>query len=193
MLRKMIPAIVFLAILISSVVTLTEAFVYQTNSQTMTQTIRNSLEETLRPNASSVTNLGIYPSGTPNWECVNDIAPDEDSTYVFGRRNGYGTDLYEVQDHVSSGNTIRSVTIWVRCRSTIGTQRGRIVVNTYDNNYFGAFDMATSYSNHSTTYAANPYSGVAWTWAEIDSLRVGVSLRSQASRCTQVWIVVTYV
>jgi hypothetical protein len=105
----------------------------------------------------------VYPSGTPNWECVNDVVSDADSTYVFGRRIGYSTDLYEVQDHTASGSTIRNVTIWVRCRSTTGTQRGRTVVSTYSRIYYGTFDMTTSYSDYSTTYTVNPYTGLAWT------------------------------
>ena len=72
-LRKMLPAIIFLVVLAASITTITEAFVYQMNTQTMTQRVRNSLEETLRPNGYSSSSLSVYPSGTPNWESVNDV------------------------------------------------------------------------------------------------------------------------
>ena len=193
MLKKMLPTMIVVVILVASVPAIAQAIVYQRSVQSMTQTIKKLLTETLRPNGvGRFARLSAYPPGARNWDCVNDIISDEDSTYVQGTQ----TDLYGVQDHTGSG-TIRSITVLVRCRVRSGTASARTAMRTYATNYFGSYvALSTSYSDYSTVYATNPSTGLAWSWSEVNSLEIGVGLRTGGRRssvcCTQVWIVVTF-
>ena len=57
--------------------------------------------------------------------------------------------------------------------------------------------VTTSYADYSKQWSANPATGSAWTWDEIDNLHIGVSLREcehdvYYTRCTQLYIEVEY-
>jgi hypothetical protein len=193
MLRKMLATMMLAAILVASVPAIAQAIVYQRSVQSMTQTIKKLLIETLRPNGvGRFSGLSVYPRRTPNWDYVNDPVSDEDTSYVSGTQ----TDLYAIQDPTGSG-TIRGITVSVRCRARSGAPSARTAIRTYRTNYYGPYvALSASYSDYSTAYPTNPSTGLAWTSAEVDSLEIGVGLRIGGRRgsgcCTQVWIVVTY-
>ena len=76
---------------------------------------------TLRPIANGdVIQLSPRPSGTPNWDCVNDETSDGDSTYVVNPDN-YGSnkyDLYKVPSgQIPSNSQISKVTVYINCRA----------------------------------------------------------------------------
>jgi hypothetical protein len=197
MLRKMVATMMLAAILVASVPAIAQTIVYQSSVQSITQTIKKLLIETLRPNGvGRFSGLSAYPRQTPNWDCVNDPVSDEDTSYVCLSFSGTQTDLYAIQDPTGSG-TIRCITVSLRCRAKSGAPSARTAIRTYRNNYYGPYvALSASYSDYSTSYPTNPSTGLAWTSAEVDSLEIGVGLiiggRRGSGCCTQVWIIALY-
>lgn len=70
------------------------------------------------------------------------------------------------------------------------------MIRTYDSNYESSdIALSTSYEDKYTQYDTNPYTGLAWTWNEIDSLQAGASGQKSgnvATSMTAVWVVVNY-
>jgi hypothetical protein len=146
----------------------------------------------IRPNASgSTTNLNDVCSA--NWQCVDEISSDDDATYVAGTSGNWRYDRYNAENLSLSG-TIDSVKIFIHVRNTGNGQQARTTIRTGGTNYNGNsnnLNGVSTYTTYSTNYALNPNSGNAWSWAEINSLQIGVGLHG-TPRCTQVWAVIYY-
>ncbi len=159
---------------------------------------------TRRPGgAGDEANLDVAGAAN-NWEAVDEVTPDDDTTYVYTRdKSAYTTDLHNLDDASLSG-TISSVTVYIRSRSvaTPTQASARTWIKTNSMGYSGSeITLTTSYADYSTVYATNPQTGSAWTWAEINALQAGVGLRvsktsgpqaQRESRCTQVWVVIDH-
>ena len=142
--------------------------------------------------------------GGGHWDKVNEEVADEDSRYIQeGTSDTYYRDFYNLPNHTISG-TISSITVYARCKANITPTQAslKIVINsgtgaeapdtiTEDT----AQSVTSSWANYSETWATNPATSAAWTWAEIDALQIGVSLRKPATGaytyCTQLWVEVT--
>ncbi len=141
-----------------------------------------------------------YPNGgEANWEDVDEVTPDEDSTYVKCTQWAWGlTDLYNLPASSGAG-TINKVTVYARCRNDVTTTRTslKIALKTGGTLYEGSeIQVTTSYVNYWQEWANNPATGSAWTWEQIDALQIGVTLRQGAGastmRCTQAYVEVDY-
>jgi len=159
---------------------------------------------TLRPDGpDDETNLTIGGSSPApsNWESVDEETPDEDSTYVYHDGTDYLRDLYNIVDHSLGSGKINSVTVHARCNSRKTPEQAslKIVLKSGTTTEESVEKTLTKdYSNYSNTWTTNPDTGSAFTWGEVDSLQVGVSLREDKagtgdySGCTQVWVDVDY-
>jgi len=165
--------------------------------------------ETLRPNASGF-QTQLLPSASPNWECVNEAVANSDTDYVENSETDvsgtYEADLYDIPDTgIGDADTINSVTIYHTSKKVqVGTAivtNGRTILRTHDTNTTGlAIALTTSYVERNEVYVNNPFTGVAWTKAEVNALQIGVSLQFQYvgdtrysyGRCTQVYVVIDY-
>lgn len=158
----------------------------------------------LRPNTvGDLTELvigGTAPAPS-NWMSVDEEVADEDVTYVFLNYIYYSgefrTDLYGLQD-TSQAGTIKSVKAYVRCRRHDPTLNGFVctAIKTGGTVYYGSViehpTLTTNWATFSTAYYVNPNTGQPWTWAEINALQAGVSLRIPSPNypvyCTQVYV-----
>jgi len=161
--------------------------------------LRNDVK-TLRPNApGSYTELFRYPNtGEANWEDVDEEVADDGATYV-----GCGTlllekrDTYNLSSYTGTG-TINSVTVYYRCCSyNPGTPQAWAVIVTHGVKYrSAAWDALSGWTLYSKTWSTNPYTGSAWTPAEINDLEAGVEFLVTTSDnealCTQVYVEVNY-
>jgi hypothetical protein len=173
------------------------------DSQFDTLTEANTVQsgtEILRPVGTGASSSLSHNTGTSNWGCVDEASSDDDTTYVYTTSTSNSLDSYSMGNHIVGTGTISSVIVHVQARrsSTISNGYAKTIVRTHNTNYQSSdFSLTTSYSSYSTTYVTNPNTGAAWTWAEIDALECGVSLRTASSsyraRCTQVWVEVNYV
>jgi len=151
---------------------------------------------TLRPNGiGSLNELGGSGCAAGNWQCTDDVTPDDDSTYVVSSGgSSFEEDSYAVEDSGAASGTISDVTVYMRVRKGDGGSKARTILLTNGSTYLGSqINLNSStYSDHSTSYATNLFTGSAWTWAEIDALEIGVTTR-KAAPCTQVHVVISYV
>ena len=161
---------------------------------------------TLRPNgAGDETNITLQTlSGTFHYDKVDEVVADENATMVYTSAIGWERDLYALPNHSSESGTIKSVKVYARCWAFGDPTQAslKIAVKTGGTVYAGEEQTITiSWANYSTTWALNPGTGLPWTWAEIDALQAGVSLRQcrttgivgqKATYCTQVFVEVTY-
>lgn len=152
---------------------------------------------TLRPNGSgSVTELTKSAGCAANWNCVDESSSDEASTTVSTASSSFKEDLYAAENSGLSSGTIDSVVIFARVQATgsASARKAHTLIRVGGSDYAGNdidIDAYSSFTNMSTRYTTNPNTGVAWTWAAIDALEIGVGLK-KSSQCTQVWIVVYY-
>jgi hypothetical protein len=162
--------------------------------------------EILRPNAAGdETNLpNVYPDvGLDHWQNVDEEVSDDDTTRLGAdntNQNWY-RDLYNLPAHSGSG-TINSVTVYANCKgmSTPTQTSLKIAIKTGGTAYESSeITVTTSYALYSNTWTTNPYTGVAWTWDDIDALQAGINMRrcinsstNSNTRCTQVYVEVDY-
>lgn len=159
--------------------------------------------ETLRPNATGdEAVLTPYPDGgEENYEDVDEVTTDEDTTYVTEDGAFWGRDLYNIGASSMASGTIDSVTVYARCKVSQLADQASLKIACKSGSTIGEGDeetLTTSYVNYSKTWTLNPDTSSAWTVSEINSLQVGVSLREPVSvgggnsRCTQVYVKVAY-
>ena len=159
---------------------------------------------TLRPNAAGdeTSIQGQYPSSTFHWDKVDEAVADDNTTHVYeggaGAQSGvYVRDLYALPAHSGTG-VINSIKVYYRCHLySVGPVWAKASILTHSTNYDeGEEELPLAWTTYSYQWNTNPNTSNAWTWAEIDALEIGVSLKQQSSGmapgCTQVYVVVDY-
>jgi len=163
--------------------------------------------EFLRPNAfisGQTVNYydwisGQYPDEGEKSDKIDEVTADEDETYLYTTSTSYQYDLYTLPSCVNSEiGVIEKVTVYARLREDNGDAYAKIAINPG----FAASTWITEEINLNdfwwTWYCSmttNPYTGVAWTWEEIDSLAVGVGLKAtseSSAMATQIYVKVDY-
>lgn len=150
---------------------------------------------TLRP--ASNNSVQHNPIGaTNNWECVDDITSDDDTTYVF-YTNDSATDHYNAESNtIGASDTINSVTIYAVAKLITARLAERSIEMTVSSTVVGgANPLTSSYATYSYTTTTNPTTGVAWTKSNIDSLVFGFRTTSALSGrgyITQSYVIVDY-
>lgn len=146
--------------------------------------------EILRPNAPGDKSEWTPVGETNNWECVDDVTPNEDATYI-DTVDTTKTDLYHLPPSSRSGS-INKIRVYFRCKISDDTGNGAAKIKTYGTEYMGSLqDMTTGYVDYYEDWAQNPHENAPWTWAEIDALQIGV-IAGGDRHCTQVWVEVDY-
>ena len=154
----------------------------------------------LRPNGdgSETAIHSQYPGITSHYDKVDEVTADNASTTVYTENTVYERDLYALPAHSDYG-VISNIAISFRgmCISTTsGKIKAALRINstTYDGTE-KSFASNNTWETFSQTYTTNPNSSNAWTWANIDDLEIGVSLKGDSKAqtfCTQVYVTVTY-
>jgi len=148
---------------------------------------------TFRPNAvGTYSELEDY-GDTPNWECVDDVSPDDDTTYVATTSTvAVQRDTYNVPDHTTETQTIINVTFYVRAKKTGAGSDAYLIV--YDNGLkiYQSIPINFAWNTYSYGYTLNPSDTEAWEWDDIDTLEIGIEMEYDGGhpRCTQVYMVV---
>ena len=151
----------------------------------------------LRPNGMG-TSTELTSSGcSDNWQCVDDVASDDDVTMVLRNSTGWANDYYALEDPPTSSCAITNVRILARARRDAAQGRLILTMVTGGSSYQGSNqNLSTSWTEYSEDWVVNPATGAVWTWSDIAGLQAGVSLRGQGagspSYCTRVWVEVTY-
>jgi len=146
-------------------------------------------------NAGSHTDLTSSGCGS-NWQCVDETPSDEATTMAQTTSSSWNDDSYTAQDHGSVTGTIDSVVATMRVRE-FGSGNNRVartLLRTHGSDFSGPdidMDAVTSFTNFSTRYATNPSTSAAWTWAEIDAMEIGLTLK-KSCQCTQIFATVYF-
>ena len=157
--------------------------------------------ERMRPDASG-DKTGIttqYPPSGSHWEKVAEPSIDGDGTYVETSNVDWQEDLYSLANHIAGGGRIFYVKLYFAARTTgaSGQTAAYPLIKTNGTEYEGSQVMlGPLYTYYTYQWDTNPYTGLNWTWAEVDALQVGVGLRRPAAgayaRVTQVYVEIMY-
>ncbi|MFX1249760.1 MAG: DUF2341 domain-containing protein, partial [Promethearchaeota archaeon] len=135
----------------------------------------------LKPNGVGYSSMLSVSGATENWDAVNDVNYDT-TTYVHYNLGTWGSDFYGTENAQAelSDTVINSVTIKFRgifAQGTVGVE-GRAQVRTYSSFYSSdAYALGTAYTNiYSKKYQLNPYTGLTWTWSEVNDMEIGVGI-----------------
>ena len=143
----------------------------------------------------------LYGAAT-HWQAV--LTNDGNTSYVGEPISTNGYDLYATNVNVAA-YSISSVVVSILADNALDTNDGcdaKTELYTHSTLYTGVSNSAamladgTNYDDYSTTYSTNPFTGSAWTVADVNAMQIGVYLNSgaagAAARCTCVYAVVNY-
>ena len=141
---------------------------------------------------------GQYPAYGNHWGKVDEIVADDFSTYVFTYSTGYQRDLYHIEDTIQAGN-ITNVRLCFRVGGgdAVDAALAKGAIKTNGEVYETAEEESLGvWGDFYHDWAVNPQTGEVWTWDEINSLQIGISLKSPDgvlnSDCTQVYVEVSW-
>ena len=109
----------------------------------------------------------------------------------------YKRDLFNLSAHSQGSGTINKVTVYAESRRGASSGYMKIALKSGTTTVEGnEISLLSSYTLHGKEWALNPDTSLAWTWADIDALQIGVALRGFSSsywgRCTQLYVEVDY-
>jgi prepilin-type N-terminal cleavage/methylation domain-containing protein len=151
----------------------------------------------LRPNGSgSIANL-TGAGCASNWQCVSEVAADEDATRLEQGSSVFATDVYAMEDIPFTGCDILRVTIFYRVRKEKNTGAAKPILYIGGVEYEGTEQsLTTGYTTYSYQWNTNPSGGGVWTWSDIVNIEAGVALKGQNASfpayCTQIWLEIEY-
>ena len=161
-------------------------------------TTAKSREFMMRPDGDgSSTGCEVF-GATMNWQCVDEVAADDDATFVFTNdTSNYDLDLYNLPNHTGEqhGDQI-NVTLWFVATNNTGCANptngvARSAIRTHSTTHYGDVESLTgAWATYNYTWDLNPETSSEWTWDEIDDLEAGISMKG--GNCTQVYVVVDY-
>ena len=152
-----------------------------------------------------------YTTGSPHWQQVDetDANWDGNASYVANdndHENGQ-RDLYAAANPIFQKGEITNVRIYAEFGQGTGSvaqyPSGNIVLKTggtvYSSGTITIDPGAGLWEQAYYDWATNPATGEAWTWDDINSLQIGISLRAGytgsaeiLAKCTAIWYVITF-
>jgi hypothetical protein len=151
----------------------------------------------LRPSAAGTT-TGLSVNTGSNYAATDETSSDGDTTYVYRSSTTAAYDTYIVPDTTLSGLTIQSITVHIVARENTYNGYARPYILIGGTGYYpSSYNfLTTSYAEYTNTWTTNPNTSTSWTWANINSLEIGVQMYAQystyAPRCTQAWVEIIY-
>jgi hypothetical protein len=171
------------------------------DGQDLTEEYINDMQIGVKSSSPTVFTLNLYncfanaagdltqltPSAAPNWDCINDEIDCIGATTYVGSTtlSTWKYDLYNVYNHSEPGYcAIAYVEIDVRARSNWNglapDSKAKTCLKTHGTTYYGSETIIGNQDywqvDVTTRYDTNPFTGAAWTWAEIADLQSGVGL-----------------
>lgn len=149
--------------------------------------------EILRPNGAG--NQQQWDAdGGGNWTNVDEASSDGDTTRLYTPTDN-AVATFALENSTGLG-VINSVTVHINTRGIDPIDNSvQLALRTASTDYFSSTKTYnnTSYHEETNTWATNPNTSSAWTWAEVDALEAGMKrISGGAQVVTQVWVVVDY-
>jgi len=136
--------------------------------------------ECLRPSGTGLkAEWTPVPSGSQNWENVDDTTPDDDTTYNHTTISGY-TDLYTFSDLVTTSGSIYGTQVNIYAKKDDAGSRTAVPVfyvetTEYDGSSFSPGD---TYTFSCITQETDPSTSSWWTVSGINNSQYGLKLVS---------------
>ena len=158
--------------------------------------IKQNPKMVLRPErAGSRTELTPY-GDTPGWRCVDDVSPDDDTTYVAMTTEWADYDLYIIPNRNEEVGDISNVRIHARATKTLSGvgAKAQILLKVFndDRTYWKIFNtdigISFGWNDFYVDYTLDPITEAAWQWEQINHIQIGISLSYPSGgspRCTQ--------
>jgi len=145
-----------------------------------------------------------FPTGSDAFDAVNDVTPDDDSTYLYTSStstsiiDSFSCDFSGLPDDC----TINSIDLTVRAKKILGTPKLTNLVESdsagpeFCSGYAWITDTYEDYT--CTSFTTNPLTGSAWTKQSLIDTYFGYELEhgwgptGEESRVTQVYVTVEY-
>lgn len=145
------------------------------------------------------TQLTPYPVGRENWDCVDEVSPD-DTDYVKSSTVAEKKDLYSTPSpNIPAGSHIVSVTVYWRARYVYDTAYGRPRIRALGQSVTEgtAQTLTSAWVNRNQTWTTNPQTGNPWTVNEVNDLDIGVGLlvslgEGETAECSQLYAEISY-
>ena len=157
--------------------------------------LRNDVE-TLRPNAAGDSTEWICVGGETNYQMVDEVSQDGDTTYVKEWASGE-KDLYNIANHSVGSGTINFVRLyaWLK-RYSASQTRMHIGIKSGTTEDWGS-EIATtdSWVEHTRQFNTDPDTDIEWSWVKVDALQIGVKAGEGdwlGGACTQIYVEVDY-
>lgn len=191
-----------------------DANLEQTRSCSQYWTIYHPLEQppftiTRRPAYDGTINQinYIHPPGTIHtYECVDEVTPDEDATFImnYPGYTGWKTTTWKIEPITGFDQPISYLRITARLARWGGyayASYAREVIKTHGIVYYSEVEtyLDTAYQYRDFIWTLNPFTNLPWTLDEINSLEIGISLYrylgvgwSTSAKCTQLYATITH-
>lgn len=175
------------------------AFGIMTGSGNVTANIYDGTPTTssaLRPTAAG-DETNLTPLSGTNYGSNGD---NNDGTYVYTTSTSYVRDIYTTANHTTENGPISSVTFSYRIKTATWAQYAyakpvfKINGTVYEGTEQSEGDNA-AFHTKTQEYTTNPDTGVPWTWDDIDSAQIGVTLKGTGgvqAQCADIWLTVNY-
>lgn len=151
---------------------------------------------TFRPNeVGNTEELTRAGGGSYNYEAIDEIIPDDDTTYLTLPTFSEGVDTYNIPNPTDNTGDIINITLYIRVKK-IDTENNLayFTIRSEGTNYYQLIPINYLWNTHSYTYFVNPADSETWEWEDLDALEIGVKLDilDGSARVTQVYLVVNY-
>lgn len=132
----------------------------------------------IKPNAAG-DNTDFTPSAGNNYENVDEVPPDDDTTYNESSTDGH-YDLFNLGACGLSNVDITGVDVKVTARKTVANgDQMRAKIKTGGSEFDGDDqDILTTYTRFVHTWRTNPDTAAAWTTGNLDALQAGYENRA---------------
>ncbi len=137
---------------------------------------------------------GQFPNSGSHWDKVDESISDDDTTYIRSSSAGSKETFTHKPLSIPTGSTISSVAVYVMWRVESQTSDNMSVILAKSSANLKLGDVPgiyTSYVDSAQSFTTNPFTGGAWTVADVNALQIGVSL-PVGGRATQVYLRVSY-
>jgi hypothetical protein len=131
----------------------------------------------LIPNGAGDTQQFTKNTGASNQEAVDEIPPDDDTTYVADSVSGH-KELETLSASDSNTGVVNGVGVWIRAKKTdAGAQSIETLIKNGTTEDAGTSTaLTTAYVYYRKIYDLDPDSVAAWTKADLDALQAGAKI-----------------
>jgi len=133
--------------------------------------------ELLSPNGAG-NSTDLTASAGSNYECVDDVPPDDDTTYVYGSTQD-NHDGYTLTNTTQTG-TVEAIKWFAYAKTTAAGSdaiKRHLRINGTDYNGASDLNLTTDYAYYKEILEENPDDSAAFETADLDAMEAGVVVR----------------